>query len=124
MKFGNDPKMSESKKNITQVKVQFKFAIDLTLSEVGFLYFNPPPLPPPQKKICYRCSNLVSIFKVSSSAGIYLFKVNNGNTKTMCEIRSKLTIKTPERRQLRRSSVFIVNFNTFHTLFCCFHYQL
>ena len=37
MKFGNDPKISESKKNITQVKVQFKFAIDLTLSEVGFL---------------------------------------------------------------------------------------
>ena len=30
---------------------------------------------------------------------IYLFKVNNGNTSTMCEICSKLTIKTPERRQ-------------------------
>ena len=45
MKFGNDPKMSESKKNITQVKVQFKFAIDLTLSEVGFLQFQPPPSP-------------------------------------------------------------------------------
>ena len=29
----------------------------------------------------------------------------------MCEICSKLTIKTPERRQLRRSrGVFIVNF--------------
>ena len=27
-----------------------------------------------------------------------------------CEICSKLTIKTPERRQLRRSGVFIVNF--------------
>ena len=32
-------------------------------------------------------------------AGIYLFKINNGNTKTMPEICSKLTIKTPERRQ-------------------------
>ena len=31
------------------------------------------------------------------SAGIYLFKVNNGNTRTMCEICSKLT-KTSERR--------------------------
>ena len=32
-------------------------------------------------------------------AGIYLFKANNRNTRTMCEICSKLTIKTPERRQ-------------------------
>ena len=28
--------------------------------------------------------------------GYYLFKRNNGNTRTMCEIYSKLTIKTPE----------------------------
>ena len=32
-------------------------------------------------------------------AGIYLFKVNNENTKTMYEICSKLTIKTLEGRQ-------------------------
>ena len=32
-------------------------------------------------------------------AGIYLLKVNNRNTRTKCEICSKLTIKTPERRQ-------------------------
>ena len=32
-------------------------------------------------------------------AGIYLFKINNGNTRTMCEICSKATIKTPERRR-------------------------
>ena len=43
-------------------------------------------------------------------AGNYMFKVNNGNTRTRCEICSKLTIKTPERRQWRRSGVFIVNF--------------
>ena len=30
-------------------------------------------------------------------AGIYLFKVNNGNTRTICEICSKLTTKTTER---------------------------
>ena len=41
----------------------------------------------------------------NSLAVIYMFKVNNGNTRTMCEICSKLTIKTPER-----SDVFIVNF--------------
>ena len=34
----------------------------------------------------------------SSQVGCYLFKVNNGNTRTMCEICSKLSIKTPERR--------------------------
>ena len=41
--------------------------------------------------------------------GIYLFKVNNRNIRR-CEICSKLTRKTPERRQWRRSGVFIVNF--------------
>ena len=30
-------------------------------------------------------------------AGNYMFKVNNRNTRTRCEICSKLTIKTPER---------------------------
>ena len=30
--------------------------------------------------------------------GIYMFKVNNINTTARCEIRSKLTIKTPGRR--------------------------
>ena len=43
-------------------------------------------------------------------AGIYLLKVNNRNTRKRCEICSKLTIKTPNRRQWRRSGVFIVNF--------------
>ena len=39
--------------------------------------------------------------------GVYLFIVNTRNTMTMCEIYSKLTIKTPERRL---SGVFIINF--------------
>ena len=30
-------------------------------------------------------------------AGIYMLKVTNRNTRTKCEISSKLTIKTPER---------------------------
>ena len=42
-----------------------------------------------------------------SSAGNYMFKVNNRNTRTRCEICSKLTIKTLERRHWRRSGVFI-----------------
>ena len=43
-------------------------------------------------------------------AGIYLVKVNNRNTRTWCEICSKLTMKIPERRQWRCSGIFIVNF--------------
>ena len=39
--------------------------------------------------------------------GNYMFKVNNKNTRTSCEIGSKITIKKPERRQWRRS---VVNF--------------
>ena len=31
-------------------------------------------------------------------SGIYLFKSNNGNTRTRCEMCSKLIIRTPERR--------------------------
>ena len=40
---------------------------------------------------------------------IYLLKVNNRNTRTRCEICSKITRKTPKRRHWRRSGVFIVN---------------
>ena len=45
-----------------------------------------------------------------------MFKVNNRNTRTLCEIRSKLTIQIPERRQWRRSGIFIVNFEHNFTL--------
>ena len=44
------------------------------------------------------------------TACIYLLQVNNKNTRTRCETCSKLKIKTPERRQKRRSGVFIVDF--------------
>ena len=51
-------------------------------------------------------------------AGIYLFKTGKRNTRAMYEICSKVTIKTPERCQLRRSGVFIVlTLNRLHTLF-------
>ena len=53
-------------------------------------------------------------------AAIYLFKVNR-NTRRMCEIYSKLTLKTTERRHWRRSIVFTVNLNRFHSLFWCFY---
>ena len=44
------------------------------------------------------------------ATGIYLFKVNNGNTRSMCGICLKITIQTSERRQSRRFCVFIHNF--------------
>ena len=42
-------------------------------------------------------------------AGIYLLQVNNRNSRTRCEVCSKLTTKTSERHW-RRSGAFIVNF--------------
>ena len=43
-------------------------------------------------------------------AGIYLFKVNDGDTRTICEICSQLTMKISERRHWRRSGgIFVVN---------------
>ena len=36
----------------------------------------------------------VAVWDSSSRAGIYLLKVNNRNTRTRCELCSKLTIKT------------------------------
>ena len=53
-----------------------------------------------------KCAECRDIFPT----GIYLFKVNNRNTRTRYEICSKLTVKTPERRQWLRPGVFIVNF--------------
>ena len=46
----------------------------------------------------------------SNPSGNYMFKFINRNTRTRCEICSKLTIKIPERRHWRRSGIFIVNF--------------
>ena len=72
----------------------------------------------------YRLTNFATIFswilptevlrKVSHQGrlppGMHLFIVNHGNTGTMCEVCTKLAIKTPELRHWGLSSVFIVNF--------------
>ena len=39
-----------------------------------------------------------------------MFKVNKRNTRTRCEIYSKLTIKIPKRGYWRRPGIFVVNF--------------
>ena len=53
-----------------------------------------------------KCDKFMTITWIMNSkvalglpAGIYLLKVNRRNTRTRCEICSKLTIKIPERRQ-------------------------
>ena len=76
---------------------------------------------------CSEC-HLSIIFKCSltrvSPGNIYLFKVDNRNTKKSYQICSKLTIKILERRWCR-SSTIIVNFehisNLFFWYFYCWH---
>ena len=53
----------------------------------------------------------------SYPAGYYMPNVNNRNTRTMCEISPKLTIKTTERRH---SGVFISNFEHISNLVLVF----
>ena len=52
----------------------------------------------------------IALKRKSDPAGNYMFKVNNRNTRTRCETCSKLTVKIPERRQWRRSGIFVVKF--------------
>ena len=47
--------------------------------------------------------------KYTYPVAIYFFKVNNGNTREMCEIGSKLTNKDTRRSSLTHSGVFLVN---------------
>ena len=52
-------------------------------------------------------------------ASFYLFKVDNRNTRTICEICSKLKITTLEPR---RSGVSLLTLNRLYTLFWCFYW--
>ena len=52
-----------------------------------------------------QCGNLISI-----PAGNYMFKVNNRNNRTRCEICSKLTMKIPERRQWLKPKILLSYF--------------
>ena len=59
--------------------------------------------------------NFSIVLKTSYPAGIYLLKVNNGNTRTRCEICLKLIIKIPERREAgtltQRLQIYYKNYN-------------
>ena len=57
----------------------------------------------PRKELQINITDYVStgydlLIPGKNSPSIYLFKVSNGNTKTMCGIYSELTIKTLEQR--------------------------
>ena len=58
----------------------------------------------------------IELTMYQNSAVIYLFKVKNRHPDT-CIIGWKLTVKTPEWRQSRRSSAFIVNFEQISHIF-------
>ena len=90
---------------------------DLTWETGGFELVSSERLPPMHYKRTDQPNVLIAPnkFQMHATAGIYLLKVNNRNSRTRFEICSKLTIKTPERCQLCCSDIFIVNF--FHTLF-------
>ena len=57
--------------------------------------------------------------KINKTTNTYFFKVNRKSIKR-CEICSKLTIKTPKRRQWCRSGVSIVNFGHISHFFLVF----
>ena len=78
-------------------------------NDVTFLHYNRPNFGLALIFIA-KLLLLTSLKYLYTSAGIYLLKVNNRITRTSCKMCSKVTIKTPERRKLHRSGVFIVSF--------------
>ena len=68
--------------------------------------------------LCFLMNNVPLVKDIPAS--IYLFKVNNRNTRERCEFCSKSTIKTLERRQwhiLGSLLLIFKNFTPFSTVF-------
>ena len=81
--------------------------------KLGFLIIMRKYVKTDLKKLRVRIAKLLQLPNLDINrkylifyAGIYMFQVSNGNTRTVCKICTKLTIKTLERRY---SDVFIVN---------------
>ena len=53
-----------------------------------------------------------------------MYKANDKNTRSKCEICSKLTIKTPEWRHWFILMSLLLTLNIFHSLFYCFYCKL
>ena len=62
----------------------------------GYLHYVLTMFPKLRKVNIQNDLNLFRFYSIP--AGIYLLKFNNRNTRTWCEICSKLITKTPERR--------------------------
>ena len=79
-----------------------------------------------------KWNNCRNIFIINHSfpAGVYIFKVNNVNTRTMCQICSNLiimTVEQPQWHQWQRSGVchsVLLILNRFHSFLWFFHLWL
>ena len=65
-------------------------------------------------------TRIYHVYYSQSRFVLLMMKGKFHDCRKKCEICSKLTIKTPERRQWRRSSVFIINFERISHLFLVF----
>ena len=76
---------------LTAPKIEGKFS--LRASTTGSIFMDDVVVP--EENLLPHVTGLK--VSVKNQAGIYLLKVGNRNTRTRCEICSKLTIMTPER---------------------------
>ena len=67
-----------------------------------------------EKMFLFQNICCIKLQKINNPAEIYLFNVKNRNTRTMCKICSKLTIKTPIKSLL-------LTLNRFHSFLCCLY---
>ena len=77
------------------------------------------PVPMTEELDNYLKNSVSNCVNSKNPVNIYLFQVNR-DARKMCEICSKLTIKTPEQRHWRRYGVFIVNFEHISHIFLVF----
>ena len=68
------------------------------------------------KNVCWVASFDVQSLFTNIPLNIYLFKIKSRNNRKICDICSRLTIKTPTRRHWYRSFVFIVEDEHFSKL--------
>ena len=123
--FGIQKNILESKKKLWNLEKKIK--IEKNISESRKLFqnrensFKIEENISESRNILLLESRKIFLNSMNLPANIYLFQVNNRNTKKRCEICSKLIIKTVEWRQWHHFYIFIVNFEHIPHLhcFCC-----